>query len=170
LLPIRRSRKTGRRLPASSAGGGEQDRNYPPDKKADDTPCAAMTGDLYQLMVTVSAAPGVKEINTMKAELDTCADINLMRRSQIPHGVKIRRAQGVTKVKAAQGQKIDMIGEFTLSLTVFGSPDVVAVDFMVVDALVVPALLGSPWIDKYVWSIDPQKRTVLLQFMNRKNP
>jgi hypothetical protein len=109
-----------------------------------------MTGDLYQLMGTVSAAPGVNDTNTMKAGLDTCAGINLIRRSQIPHGVKLRRAPGVTEVKAGQGQNVDMIGEVTLSLTVVGSPDVVAVDFIVVDALVVPALLGTPWINKYV--------------------
>ena len=129
-----------------------------------------MTGDLYQLMVTVSAKPGLKDTNTMKVGLDTCAGINLIRRSQIPHGTKIRCAPGVTKVRAAQGQNVDMIGEVTLSLTVCGSQDVVAVDFVVVDALVVPALLGTPWIDKYVWSIDPPRRTVLLQFDEQKEP
>jgi hypothetical protein len=119
-------------------------------------------------MVKVSVAPGVKDTNTMKAGLGTCAGINLIRRSQIPHGVKIRRAPGVTKFKAAQGQKVDMIGEVTLYLTVVGSPDVVAVDFIVVDALVVTALLGTTWIDKYVWSIDHPKRTVLLQLDEQK--
>lgn len=106
----------------------------------------------------------------MKVGLDTCSGVNLIRRSQIPYGAKIRRAPGVTNFKAAQGQKVEMIGEVTLSLTVVGSSDPVAVDFVVVDALVVPALLGTPWIDKYVWRIDPPKRTVLLQFDEQKEP
>ena len=76
----------------------------------------------------------------------------------------------MTKVRAAQGQNVDMIGEITFSLIVCGSQDVVAVDFVVVDALVIPALLGTPWIDKYVWSIDPPRRTVLLQFDEQKEP
>ena len=139
-----------------------QCRNDPPDKDIDGTPCAVMTGDLYQLMVTVSAKPGLKDTNTMKVGLDTCSGINLIRRSQIPHGTKIRCAPGVTKVRAAQGQNVDMIGEVTLSLTVCGSQDVVAVDFVVVDALVVPALLGTPWIDKYVWSIDPPEENCVV--------
>jgi hypothetical protein len=34
-----------------------------------------MTGDLYQLMEVVSAAPGAKHTNAMKAGLDTCAGV-----------------------------------------------------------------------------------------------
>jgi hypothetical protein len=129
-----------------------------------------MTGDLYQLMVVVSAAPYAKHTNAMKAGLDTCAGVNLIRRNQVPYGSKIRLFQHGTSVKAAQGQKVSTVGEFTLPMKVSESPDAIAVDFVVVDALVVPALLGTPWIGRYVWSIDPPKRTVLLQFTDQKEP
>jgi hypothetical protein len=112
-----------------------------------------MNGDLYQFMVKRSSTPGVKEKNTMKVGLDTCAGINLIRCSQIPYGSKIGPATGGTKVKAAQGQKVDMIGEVTLALTAARSQLSVLVDFVVVDTLVIPALLGTRWIDKHVWSI-----------------
>jgi hypothetical protein len=147
-----------------------QARTDPPDKDAADTPCAVMTGDLYQLMVVVSAAPGAKHTNAMKAGLDTCAGVNLIRRNQVPYGSNIRNSQHGTSVKAAQGQKVSTVGEVTLSMKIADSPDPIAVDFVVVDALVVPALLGTPWIDRYVWSIDPPKRTVLLQFTDHKEP
>jgi hypothetical protein len=57
-----------------------------------------------------------------------------------------------------------------LSMKVAECPDPVDVDFLVVESLVVPALLGTPWIDSYVWSIDPPKRTVLLRFAENKEP
>jgi hypothetical protein len=75
----------------------------PPDIEDEDTPCAVMAGDLYQLRVVVSAAPGDKNINYMKVGLDTCAGVNLIRKNHVPYGANIRRAPTVTKVKAAQG-------------------------------------------------------------------
>jgi hypothetical protein len=118
----------------------------------------------------VSAAPGAKHTNPMKAGLDTCAGVNLIRRKQVPYGSNIRNSQYGTSVKAAQGHKLSTVGEVTLSMKIAESPNPIAVKFVVVDALVVPALLGSPWIDRYVWSIDPPKRTVLLQFTDHKDP
>jgi hypothetical protein len=63
-----------------------------------------------------------------------------------------------------------MIGEVTLSMKVAGCPDHIDVEFVVVESLILPALLGTPRIDTYVWSIDPPKRTVLLQFAEHKEP
>jgi hypothetical protein len=106
-------------------------------------------------MVVVSAAPGNKNINCMKVGLDTWAGVNLIRQNQVPYGANIRRAPTVTKVKAVQGQKVVMVGEVTLSIKVAECPDPVDADFLVVESFVVPALLGTHWIDSYVWSIDP---------------
>jgi hypothetical protein len=66
-----------------------QARTDPPEKYAD-KPCAVMTGDLYQLLVVASAAPDAKQTNAIKAGLDTCAVVNLIRRHQVPYGSKIR--------------------------------------------------------------------------------
>jgi hypothetical protein len=79
-------------------------RTDPPDKDAG-TPCAVMTGDLYQLMIVVSAAPGAKHTNAMKTGLDTCAGVNLTRRNQVTYGSKIQHSQHGTPVKAAQDRK-----------------------------------------------------------------
>jgi hypothetical protein len=54
-------------------------------------------------------------------------------------------------------------GSVTLFLKVSGPAQNVAVEFLVVDTLVVPILLGTPWIDQYVSSIHPKLRTVTLQ-------
>jgi hypothetical protein len=130
-----------------------QARTGPPDKDAD-TPCAVVTGDLSHLMVMVSAAPGAKHTNAMKAVLDTCAGVNMIRRNQVPYGSKIRNYGHGTSVKAAQGQKVSTVGEVTLSMKVSESPDPFAADFVVVDALVFPALLGTQWIDRYCSAMD----------------
>jgi hypothetical protein len=92
----------------------------------------------------------------MKVGLETCAGINLIRRSQIPHVKKDSSRSGSDESQGCARPKVYLIGEVTLSLTGCGFQDVVAVDFVVVDPLVVPAFLCTPWIDKYVRSIDPQ--------------
>ena len=63
-----------------------------------------------------------------------------------------------------------MIGEVTLTMKIAGSSDTMEVDFVVVEALVVPALLGTPWIDRYIWSIDPPQKSVLIQIDEAKEP
>ena len=63
-----------------------------------------------------------------------------------------------------------MIGEVTLTMKLAGSSDKMEVDFVVVEALVVPALLGTPWIDRYIWSIDPPQKSVLIQIDEAKEP
>jgi hypothetical protein len=34
----------------------------------------------------------------------------------------------------------------------------------------VPALLGTPWINRYIWSIDPPQKSVLIQIDEAKEP
>ena len=146
------------------------DRNDPPDKWDEVTPIAIMTGDIYELYVTFSASPQARHTNTARVGLDTCAGCNLIRRNQIPHGAVIRTQPGVNRVQSAQGQNIAMLGEVTLTMKLAGSSEMIEVDFVVVEALVVPALLGTPWINRYIWSIDPPKKSVLIQFDDAKEP
>jgi hypothetical protein len=63
-----------------------------------------------------------------------------------------------------------MLGEVTLTMKLAGSSDMIDVDFVVVEALVAPELLGKSWIDRYIWSIDPPKKSVLIQFDEAKEP
>ena len=58
----------------------------------------------------------------------------------------------------------------TLRIKFYASPDMIEVDFFVVESLVVTALFGTPWINKYVWSIDPPKRSSLIHLDETKEP
>jgi hypothetical protein len=107
-----------------------------------------MTGNIYELFVTFSASPKSRHTNTAKVGLDTCAGCNLIRGNQLPHGAVIRNQTGTNRVQSAQGQNITMLGEVTLTMKLAGSSDTMEVDFVVVEALVVPALLGTPWINR----------------------
>jgi hypothetical protein len=162
----------GKRTSVSPIGHLEEthDRNDPPDKWDDLTPIAVMTGNIYELFVTFSASPEARHTNTAKVGLDTCAGCNLIRRNQLPHGAEIRTKSDVNRIQSAQGQNITMVGEVTLTMKVAGSSDLMEVDFVVVEELVVPALLGTPWINRYIWSIDPPQRSVLIQIDKAKEP
>ena len=84
--------------------------NDPPERLDEVTPCAVMTGDIYELLVTFSACSQVRQSNTAKVGLDTCAGCNLIRRNQLPEGAVIRRTESASRVRSAQGQHLDMIG------------------------------------------------------------
>jgi hypothetical protein len=145
-----------------------RNRNDPPHK--DITPCAVMTGDIYELRLTLAASPGSRHTNTARVGLDTCAGCNLIRRNQLPLGSVVRPVASPSKVRAAQGQPEVVRGEVTLMLRLAESSDLMEVEFLVVEALVLPALLGTPWINRYVWSIDPPKRSVLIMIDESKEP
>jgi hypothetical protein len=129
-----------------------------------------MTGDLYELMVTLAASSDGRHSNTMRVGLDTCAGCNLIRRNQLPYGAVIRAVEGPNRVQAAQGKQVTIIGEVTLTMRLSGSTETIYAEFLVVEALVVPAILGTPWINRYVWMIDPPKRLVWIQVDGDKQP
>ena len=129
-----------------------------------------MTGDLYELRATFAATPDARHTNTARVGLDICAGCNLIRRNQLPYGVAIRSLSRPNRVSSAQGQNVKVLGEVTLTLRLEESTDTMDVEFLVVEALVVPALLGTPWINRYVWSIDPPKRSVLIHIDDSKEP
>jgi hypothetical protein len=106
----------------------------------------------------------------MRVELDTCAGFNLIRLNQLPYGSVIRAVEGPNRVQAAQGQQVTIIGEVKLTLRLSDSTETIDAEFLVVKALVVPALLGTPWINRYVWRIDPPKRLVWIQVDGEKQP
>jgi hypothetical protein len=146
------------------------DRNDPPDKGDEVTLIAVMTGDIYELYVTFSASPEARHTNTARVGLNTCAGCNIIRRNQLPHCTVVRTQPGVNRVQPAQGQNISMLGEVTLTMKLAGSSYTIDVDFVVFEALVVPAFIGTPWINRYIWSIDPPKKSVLIHFDEAKEP
>ena len=103
-----------------------------------------MTGELYELRLTLASSAYARHTNTARVGLDTCAGCNLIRYNQLPVGSVVRPLTGQNKVRAAQGQTLVIRGEVTLTLRLAESPDTMEVDFLVVDVLVLPALLGTP--------------------------
>jgi hypothetical protein len=76
---------------------------------------------------------------------------------------KSSRCPAGPKSPLPQGQSLPIIGAVKLLLRLEGSPTEVAVEFCVVQKLVVPLLLGTPWIDRHALSINPKERVVKVQ-------
>jgi hypothetical protein len=107
-------------------------------------------------------------VNYVEAALDTCAGCNLIRANQLPEGCKVESLESTPSITAAQGQKLDVIGQARLKFQLSGSFEWSTVDFLVVEKLVVPVLVGTPWIDENVVSIDPMRRVVRISLGHTK--
>ena len=121
-----------------------------------------MTGELYQIKVGVKS-PLVQSHIFLTAALDMCAGCNLVRANQVPEGSIIRDLKRPPVISSAQGQAVDVIGVVTLMTQLRGVGVSVQMEFIVVEDLVAPAVLGTPWIDQNVLFISPQRGTVLGQ-------
>jgi transposase InsO family protein len=99
----------------------------------------------------------------MDVALDTCAGCNLVRKNQVPHGAVIKALENPPSITAAEGNPMVALGSVELFANVAESSSMFKVEFYVVESLVVPALLGTPWIDRNVICIDPLRRLVSLQ-------
>jgi hypothetical protein len=82
----------------------------------------------------------------------------------------IRPLTRSTRVQAGQGQRVNALGYVTLTLMLAEAIDTVDVDFLVVESLVVSAILGTPWINRYVWSFYPPKKSVFIKIYEKKVP
>jgi Reverse transcriptase (RNA-dependent DNA polymerase) len=141
--------------------------NDPPDKPIS---CLTLTGDIYQLMVTVRAEETSSCTNSVYGGLDTCGGCNLIRKNQIPYGAVVKELLDGPKIAQAQGQGLAVIGRVFLMMQVEGSTSFLPVHFFVVEKLVVPLLLGTPWIDAHVLRIEPKKRVVVVSFPGSPEP
>ena len=125
-----------------------------------------MTSGIYEIELTVGVDfyHKAQTINCVRAALDTCGGCNLIRRNQIPPGIAIQPLSRPTKIAAAQGQDLHALGEVRLQIRVGTIKVVTEAEFLVVEQLVVPVLLGTPCTDRNVFGIDPKDRRVDLQF------
>jgi hypothetical protein len=82
----------------------------------------------------------------------------------LPSSTIFNPLNNVPKISAAQGQKLPILGVCHLFLQIRDQKTSEPVELLVVDDLVVPLLLGTPWIDTHVFQIEPRTREVLLQF------
>jgi hypothetical protein len=81
----------------------------------------------------------------------------------MPLNAIMREVRTTSSISAAQGQRLDVLGVTTLFISVGNSRDIAAVYFFVVEKLVVPVLLGTPWIDRFVRCMTPKSRTAEIQ-------
>jgi Reverse transcriptase (RNA-dependent DNA polymerase) len=129
-----------------------------------------MTGELYQLEIGVSSGEDSGQRIFLEAALDTCAGCNLIRANQIPLGVEVRPLQHPPVVSAAQGQPVKVLGVAVLVIDIPGVGTFVPTEFLVVEKLVVPCVLGTPWIDSNVSSIFPRKKAILVNLPGYREP
>jgi hypothetical protein len=146
-------------------------RNDPPDKNhKDDKRTLVLAGELYQVEVGVTTTEAGGQHIFLSAALDTCSESNLIRTNQLPYGSEVITLSNPPVVTAAQGNPVKVSGVATLRLQLPGHAAWIMTDFLVVDSLIVPAVLGTPWIDRYVLTIFPKKKTVLVQIHEEKAP
>jgi hypothetical protein len=115
-----------------------------------------MTGELYQMEVGVKA-PLVDSQNFLTAALDTCAGCILIRANQVPPGAIVRTLKFPPTISSAQGQSVDVLRVLNSMTQLSGAGISVPTEFIVVEKLVVPAVLGTPWNDQNVLSISPRR-------------
>jgi hypothetical protein len=100
----------------------------------------------------------------VEACLDTGGGCNVMHQGALPSSTIVNPLKNVPKISAAQGQKLSILGVCHLILQIGDQKTSEPVELLVVDDLVVPLLLGTPWIDTHIVQIEPRTREVLLQF------
>jgi hypothetical protein len=79
----------------------------------------------------------------------------------------IRPLTGSTRVQAAQGQRVNALGVVTLTLRL---ADTVDVDFLVFEALVVSAILGTPGLTVIFGVLTSRRNRSLFKLTRRKSP
>jgi hypothetical protein len=138
-------------------------RTYTPDKRDTEAKRIVIKGELYKIEVGISPIGEGGQRIYYDVALDTCAGCNILRFNQLPHGAVIRPLNSPPIVSAVQGQPVEVTGGATLRIHLPSIKRWIETDFLIVHQLVVPAVLGTPWIDRYVVSIFPKKKYLLLQ-------
>jgi hypothetical protein len=73
-------------------------------------------------------------------------------------------------VSSAQGQSVTILGVVTLEVSVPSTSLKIPAEFLVVRNLDIPVLLGTPWINEHVLSINQSTKTVLLSSCSQEEP
>jgi hypothetical protein len=94
--------------------------------------------------------------------LDTCGGCNIIWKNSLPPGAKICLLYNPPHVHAAQGKRLEILRVASLFLMAAGEIFDTPFNFLVVSELVVPAFLGTPWINSNVLRIEPRTKEVVL--------
>jgi transposase InsO family protein len=137
----------------------------PPEELPESGSCESdrvLSGNIYKIRLGIRSHAACLQALVLDVGLDTCGGCNLIRKDSIPPGSTISSLANPPTIQAAQGEAIEVLGVVPLVLEVSGTGMADAVNFLVVSNLVVPALLGTPWINKNVLRIEPRTKEVVL--------
>jgi hypothetical protein len=104
--------------------------------------------EIYKIRLVIRSHVACLQTLVLDVGLDTCGGCNLIRNDSLPPGSTISSISNPPTIQAAQGEAVKVLGVVSLVLEVSGTGLADAVNFLVVSNLVVPALLGTPWINK----------------------
>jgi transposase InsO family protein len=121
-----------------------------------------LSGNIYKVRLGLSSNANCLQKLILDIGLDTCGGCNLIRNDLLPPASTVHPLSNPPKIQAAQGKSLDIIGVASLILEVGDMSLKDPVHFLVVTDLVVPALLGTPWINEHVERIEPRTKEVVL--------
>jgi hypothetical protein len=119
------------------------------------------SGVIHKIRIELLSNIACSQKTVMDVGLDTCGGCNLIRKNSLPPGATMYPLSNPPHVHDAQGKKLEILGVSTLLLKAGGEKFEEPVDFLVVSELVVPALLGTPWINFNVLRIEPRAKEVV---------
>jgi transposase InsO family protein len=124
---------------------------------------SVLSGIIYKIRIELLSEIECSQRSVMDVGLDTCGGCNLIRKDALPPGSTIYPLLNPPNVHAAQGKQLEILG--VASLVVMAGEGIFqeSVQFLVVPNLVVPALLGTPWINSHVLRIEPRTKEIVLQ-------
>ena len=123
---------------------------------------AVMTGPIYRAPVTVTHPDDPFEVS-VDGGIDTCGGASVIRRDVLPRSVAITPLEKPVGLQPAQGPKMSVLGTAEVQLKL-GQVTLPPMQLVVADELVLPLILGAPWIDRFVQSISPPERTMTVEY------
>jgi hypothetical protein len=159
------SRETERIIVLGKSLGDSQNMLRPPEelrKPGSRGSGRVLSGTVYKIRLGIRSHVACLQALVLDVGLDTCGGCNLIRKDSVPPGSTISSIEYLPTIQAAQGEALKILGVVSLILEVGGPGLADAVSFLVVSDLVVPALLGTPWINENVLRIESRTKEVVL--------
>ena len=115
-----------------------------------------LSHDIFKIQVELRTTDSNPKSVLTEACLDTGAGCVLIREDAVPKGTRIVALQETPRLTTAKGETLSALGTCDLFVNILGETSEKTTEFIVVSQLVVPVLLGTPWISDYVVRIEPR--------------
>ena len=119
-----------------------------------------LSHDIFKIKIELRTTDSNSKSVLTEACLDTGAGCVLIREDAVPKGTRIVALQETPRLTTAKGETLSALGTCDLFVNILGETSEKTTEFIVVSQLVVPVLLGTPWISDYVVRIEPRIREV----------